>query len=66
LRWLAPAAAGATLIAYEKHPEKGDVPIRIGVRLLRAAPWPRVAWRRRADVDGEVARLPLSLWPGDG
>lgn len=26
--------AGATAIVYEKHPEKGDVPIRIGFRLL--------------------------------
>jgi len=30
--------AGTTLIAYEKHPETGDVPIRIGFRLLCAAP----------------------------
>ncbi len=28
--------AGTTLIAYEKHPEKGDVPIRIGYRMLAA------------------------------
>ena len=28
--------AGTTLIAYEKHPEKGDVPIRIGFRMLTA------------------------------
>jgi hypothetical protein len=26
--------AGTTLIAYEKHPEKGDVPIKIGLRML--------------------------------
>jgi hypothetical protein len=28
--------AGVSLIAYEKHPEKGDVPIRIGFRILTA------------------------------
>ena len=28
--------AGATLIAYERHPKTGDVPIRIGFRLLRS------------------------------
>jgi hypothetical protein len=28
--------AGTTAIAYERHPEKGDTPIRIGVRMLRA------------------------------
>jgi hypothetical protein len=26
--------AGTTMIAYEKHPEKADVPIKIGVRVL--------------------------------
>jgi hypothetical protein len=26
--------AGTTLVAYEQHPEKGDVPIKIGVRML--------------------------------
>ena len=26
--------AGSTLVAYEKHPEKGDVPIKIGFRML--------------------------------
>jgi hypothetical protein len=26
--------AGVTLIAYERHPEKGDVPIKIGFRML--------------------------------
>lgn len=36
--WPATASngAGATLIAYEKHPEKGDVPIKIGLRILSA------------------------------
>lgn len=29
---------GISLIAYEKHPEKADVPIKIGFRLLRAGP----------------------------
>jgi hypothetical protein len=28
--------AGTSLIAYEKHPEKGDVPIKIGFRMLSA------------------------------
>jgi hypothetical protein len=28
--------AGVTLVAYEKHPEKGDVPIKIGFRVLTA------------------------------
>jgi len=28
--------AGTTLIAYEKHPDKGDIPIKIGVRMLTA------------------------------
>ncbi len=32
---LASDGAGATLVAYEKHPKTGDVPIRIGCRLLR-------------------------------
>jgi hypothetical protein len=27
---------GTTLIAYEKHPETGDVPIKIGFRMLSA------------------------------
>jgi hypothetical protein len=31
---LATDGAGTTLIAYEKHPEKGDVPIKIGFRIL--------------------------------
>ncbi|MCX7804773.1 MAG: hypothetical protein N3A38_06230, partial [Planctomycetota bacterium] len=30
--------AGTTLIAYEKHPETGDVPIKIAFRMLRAGP----------------------------
>jgi len=28
--------AGTTLVAYEKHPSKGDIPIKIGFRMLRA------------------------------
>jgi hypothetical protein len=28
--------AGTTLVAYERQPEKGDVPIKIGVRILTA------------------------------
>lgn len=28
--------AGTSLIAYEKHPDKGDVPIKIGFRMLTA------------------------------
>ena len=28
--------AGTTLVAYEKQPEKADVPIKIGVRMLAA------------------------------
>jgi hypothetical protein len=32
------AGAGTTLVAYEKHPATADVPIKIGFRLLRAAP----------------------------
>ena len=28
--------AGTTLVAYEKHPEKGDVPIKIAFRILKA------------------------------
>jgi hypothetical protein len=31
---LATDGAGVTLIAYERHPEKGDVPIKIGFRML--------------------------------
>jgi hypothetical protein len=31
---LATDGAGTTLIAYEKHPEKSDVPIKIGFRML--------------------------------
>ena len=27
--------AGVTLIAYEKHPSKGDVPIKIAFRVLK-------------------------------
>ena len=27
--------AGAALVAYEKHPESADVPIRIGIRILK-------------------------------
>lgn len=27
--------AGVSLVAYEKHPERGDVPIRIGYRMVR-------------------------------
>ena len=33
---LASDGAGTVLIAYERHPEKGDVPIKIGFRLLNA------------------------------
>ena len=36
--WRPAAGAGVTLIAYEKHPATADVPIKIGFRLLRAAP----------------------------
>jgi len=28
--------AGLALVAYEKHPSKGDVPVKIGFRMLRA------------------------------
>jgi hypothetical protein len=31
---MATDGAGTTLIAYEKHPEKGDTPIKIGFRIL--------------------------------
>lgn len=31
---LATDGAGTTMIAYERHPEKGDVPIKIGYRML--------------------------------
>ena len=34
---LATDGAGDTLIAYERHPEKGDTPIKIGWRMLTAA-----------------------------
>lgn len=33
---IASDGVGTTLIAYEKHPEKSDVPIKIGVRVLTA------------------------------
>lgn len=33
---IASDGAGTTLIAYEKHPEKADVPIRVGFRMLTA------------------------------
>jgi len=33
---LASDGAGTSLIAYEKHPEKADVPIKIGFRMLTA------------------------------
>ena len=28
-------AAGSTLIAYEKHPDKPETPIKIGFRMLK-------------------------------
>jgi hypothetical protein len=33
---VASGGTGTTLIAYEKHPERGDVPIKMGVRVLTA------------------------------
>jgi hypothetical protein len=35
---VASSGDGTSLVAYEKHPEKADAPIRIGFRLFRAAP----------------------------
>jgi hypothetical protein len=34
--WVASDGKGTALIAYERHPETGKVPIRIGLRLLGA------------------------------